>query len=297
MTGTVETYLLALFGAEPDCSYVELRGRRPEGGMEQAFYPVREVEAAAAAIRSAGRRTDLYIGVAPRCRREGTREAVERVHVLWADLDEPEAIEALRPFRPAPSIVVASGSGLHAYWSLWPPIGPEEAERANRRLAHRLGADPRATDVARILRPPESFNHQGSEPRPVRAVKLEAEVFAVGEVVGELADPPGPERRPSGPRPIGDEPLLSIPAPVYVEALAGLIPGRDGKVACPFHEDRTPSLHVYEGDGGWYCFGCGRGGSVIDFAAELFGIEPRGEGFRQLRERIAARLLSAEVAA
>ena len=37
---------------------------------------------------------------------------------------------------------------------------------------------------------------------------------------------------------------------------------------CPFHGERNPSLKIYPRTGGWHCFGCGRGGSVIDFVME-----------------------------
>lgn len=43
---------------------------------------------------------------------------------------------------------------------------------------------------------------------------------------------------------------------------------KHGFMACPFHGEKTPSLKVYKGSGGWHCFGCGRGGSVIDFVTE-----------------------------
>lgn len=44
---------------------------------------------------------------------------------------------------------------------------------------------------------------------------------------------------------------------------------KHGFMLCPFHGDKkTPSLKVYPGDGGWHCFGCGKGGSVIDFVME-----------------------------
>ena len=44
---------------------------------------------------------------------------------------------------------------------------------------------------------------------------------------------------------------------------------RHGFMLCPFHGDKkTPSLKVYPGTGGWHCFGCGKGGSVIDFVME-----------------------------
>jgi hypothetical protein len=35
----------------------------------------------------------------------------------------------------------------------------------------------------------------------------------------------------------------------------------------PDHEDRTPSFVVYPGDGGWWCFGCDRGGDAVNLAA------------------------------
>lgn len=41
-----------------------------------------------------------------------------------------------------------------------------------------------------------------------------------------------------------------------------------GFMVCPFHGDRDASLKVYKGAKGWHCFGCGRGGSVIDFVME-----------------------------
>ena len=53
----------------------------------------------------------------------------------------------------------------------------------------------------------------------------------------------------------------------------GYEPGRSGFLRCPFHQgDRTASLKIYPGHGGWHCFGCGKGGSVIDFVMELYGI-------------------------
>ena len=43
---------------------------------------------------------------------------------------------------------------------------------------------------------------------------------------------------------------------------------KHGMMPCPFHGERNPSLKIYPSTGGWHCFGCGRGGSVIDFVME-----------------------------
>lgn len=45
---------------------------------------------------------------------------------------------------------------------------------------------------------------------------------------------------------------------------------RAGFIACPFHDDRTPSMKV---DARFHCFGCEADGDVIDFAARLHGLD------------------------
>lgn len=52
----------------------------------------------------------------------------------------------------------------------------------------------------------------------------------------------------------------------------GFEPNRSGFMRCPFHQDRTASLKIYPGSGGFYCFGCGAGSSIIDFVERLFDL-------------------------
>lgn len=60
--------------------------------------------------------------------------------------------------------------------------------------------------------------------------------------------------------------------------------GRSGFIKCPFHQgDHTASLKIYPGSGGWHCFGCNLGGTVIDFVMRLFDLN-----FRQAVLRINA---------
>lgn len=65
-----------------------------------------------------------------------------------------------------------------------------------------------------------------------------------------------------------------------VAELNDLHPNPGGFICCPFHDERTPSLKLYR-DGGWKCFGCGKGGSVIDFTCLLYEVSPL-EAVRQL---------------
>lgn len=50
----------------------------------------------------------------------------------------------------------------------------------------------------------------------------------------------------------------------------GIHVNRAGKANCPFHNDRTPSMKV---DKRFHCFGCGADGDVIDFTAQLYGLD------------------------
>lgn len=53
----------------------------------------------------------------------------------------------------------------------------------------------------------------------------------------------------------------------------GFQPNRGGFIACPFHGEKTPSMKIYTQPGrGFHCFGCGAGGTAIDFVMLLFNI-------------------------
>ena len=64
---------------------------------------------------------------------------------------------------------------------------------------------------------------------------------------------------------------------VTMEEILGLYgyQTRRGFMCCPFHGEKEPSLKVYPKSGGWHCFGCERGGSVIDFVKEHEGCDFR----------------------
>lgn len=45
-----------------------------------------------------------------------------------------------------------------------------------------------------------------------------------------------------------------------------------GFTACFLHGEKTPSMRVYPGNRGFYCFGCHAHGDVVDFTAAFLGI-------------------------
>jgi RepB DNA-primase from phage plasmid len=292
-------FMATLTGPQPGQGWLELRHRRNDGaGMRQRFFPASEPQAAACGATVLARTGDVYVCYAPRAERAGHKHAVLHAWVLWVDCDDPASSDRLERFEPQPAIVVrTSQRGRHAYWPLTRPLALDELERANRRLAHALGADPACADAARILRPPATLSWKYEPPFAVALERYTGERLDPDQVTSALPDPPQTRaRRPRGDRSAAraGDPLLAIEPAVYVRVLTGREVGRDGKVACPFHPDRTPSLHAYPGPaGGWACFSarCSRdgrpnGGDIYELAAQIWGLSTRGAEFRELRRRL-----------
>src|SRR4051812_9407905 len=301
---TAGQFLTALAGSAGRGELLELRYRLNDGQrMGQVFDQPARLRGLATRAIALGRRTDVYVGCAPRTRRHGGRDAVQRAFVLWADCDGEAAVAALAEFEPAPAIVIGSGGGSNspACGPLTEPLACDEVERANRRLAHALGADPVSADAARILRVPGTLSHKHDPPTRVDALRLDPAVRVnAADAVGGLPDPPAPARAvftPAAAAARGDDPLLAIAPDVYVGRLLGVDVPRHRKVPCPFHEDRHASLHDYATpERGWYCFGaCRRGGTIYDLAAPLYGYAARGDDFLRLRAELR-RLFGLEAA-
>ena len=85
---------------------------------------------------------------------------------------------------------------------------------------------------------------------------------------------------------VGAVTLVPMPTPVILKApkqlgtikeelkhapLADLIgePLVDGKICCPFHDDSTPSLHIY--DDHFHCYGCDAHGDAVDWLMMVEG--------------------------
>jgi hypothetical protein len=290
----LERYLQAVAGDRRGDELLEIRYATGDRGMRRRFISVRRLDAAARAIRSLSSRTDVYCGVLLRSHRAGGRDAVTTSHLAFVDIDAVDALYRLQRFARPPTMIVSSGTAghAHAYWRLRARVGAVELEQTNRALASHLGGDLASVDAARILRPAGTLSHKHRPPAPVELLHLDV---ATGYELAELLDglTPAPSRtaaaaavRARAVRTELDELLLAIPAATYVWELVGLEPRRGGKVSCPFHTDDFPSLQLYE-DGTFYCYGCGAGGSIYDFAGRLWSLETKGRAFVKLRARLA----------
>ena len=153
---------------------LEFRSRRETGGMDSAFFDTKEIEKAAEYAVEVGAKTDTFVGMGLRNRRSGSGVAVDEVHLLWADLDKDDALDALAAYEPSPGFVVRSGGRtergrpkIHAYWPLRRPVPVKLVKPMLKRLAAALSADPACVDAARIMRVPGTFNFKSDPPAPV----------------------------------------------------------------------------------------------------------------------------------
>jgi DNA primase len=69
--------------------------------------------------------------------------------------------------------------------------------------------------------------------------------------------------------------------------------GVEFRALCPFHQEKTPSFYVNPDKQIFYCFGCGRGGSVFQFVQEYEHVD-FPEAVRRLAHRAAIPIIEAE---
>ena len=193
-----------------------------DGTRKQKFYTsVNEVIDAANDFNANGYDAYFALGVLEEA---GSRKADNVTHLksFFLDLDcgpskefpdQKAAISALRVFckrhkLPKPTLV-NSGRGVHVYWILskavcrddWWPV----AERLkNLCAADGFEADPSVTsDVARILRVPNTHNHKSNPPAPVTFFGLEApqvvDFDEFSELIGNDPIPLPRKYSPAGP--------------------------------------------------------------------------------------------------
>lgn len=183
-----QALLSALWGHLEDGGLVELRPLAPERPKAHTaparlqhkarrWLPLADMLTALPAVlpwcASAG--LSAYFGVLPRVRAGGSVDDAGHGAAVWADLDiaPQDARARLQGIPFAPSAVVLTGRGVHAYWLLSEERPPLELAGLTRRMAVVLGADMAPTHPAALLRLPGSINpkHAG---RPLAGlVKLE----------------------------------------------------------------------------------------------------------------------------
>ena len=301
-------YLKALHG-DRDSGLIEVAyARRPPGekpiwesrSNAERYPHVTETERIVELV-AAGRsaRKEVCLGAVLRTAPKGTREAAGDSHLLWLDIDKPGELHRLWAWPSPPHLVVSSGRGVHAFWRLAQalparPLQREYVERANLRLSYQLAGDIQVRHRNCLLRAPGSINHKNGKWCHVLFADLQRPQYDVRTLIGPLPEPPveflgrppkrrAPGRAPGRARPFAahlhdEDPARGIPPRDYFRVLASRDPCEYRFLQCPnpAHkggQERTPSCEVYDTpEEGWYCWGCGAGGSIYDLAAVMLGV-------------------------
>lgn len=117
---------------------------------------------------------NIHPGVNPRHAHQRGDTAVKLARVLFADHDHSSIEQASRCIRdagmPAPTLMMASGGGVHSYWRLAEPLTPEHWRTWQLDLAAMLGSDPKISNPERLGRLPGFANHKYDPPIPATII-------------------------------------------------------------------------------------------------------------------------------
>lgn len=180
-------FLETIFSAE---DIIELRPL-PGAGQSQwvTLATVAEaLEKLAVVFNDEARRTHAYFGANPRKAAGGsTLDGVLFARCLFADFDGGTSVEQARiritdANLPAPTAIVETGNGCHAWWRLSEPITDAKTfTLLQKSLAARLGSDKAVVDFPRIMRLPGFINWK--YPTQPRAKLIEVDAGRVYEVL------------------------------------------------------------------------------------------------------------------
>ncbi len=124
-------------------------------------------EAAESLVQDNQHNQHIYVGANPRRVQGGTRgKDVACARCLFADFDGIGSGVTRDRWHsaglPTPTLTIASGHGVHAYWRLAKPITDMALwSGLQKRLIALIGSDSAIHDPARIMRLPGFINHKG----------------------------------------------------------------------------------------------------------------------------------------
>jgi archaellum biogenesis ATPase FlaH len=180
-------FLETIFSAE---DIIELRPLPGAGQSEWVtLAKVQEaLEKLAVVFNDEARRTHAYFGANPRKAAGGsTLDGVLLARCLFADFDGGTSVEQAKiritdANLPAPTAIVETGNGCHAWWRLSEPITDAKTfTQLQKSLAARLGSDKAVVDFPRIMRLPGFINWK--YPTQPRAKLIEVDAGRVYEVL------------------------------------------------------------------------------------------------------------------
>ena len=134
----------------------------PRGGVEAMTFSSNEEDELHGWIEARQGEANLYFHVnelsSSIVNKKATKSDVSRALFIHVDIDELDGEERLLRYMPAPTAIVFSGGGYHAYWMLREPADDlVRVEAINAAVAKALGGD-KCHNIDRIMRLPGTVN-------------------------------------------------------------------------------------------------------------------------------------------
>jgi hypothetical protein len=255
MNAEMLTFIDTLFRRVPPGDHITLSAIDPDGERPSPSRHVRAHDRSglldALSRADAGNRDGWGIAVGGATRsgdlgrwHRGGYADLAHLPALFIDVDENADLPTLVQFIPAPSIIVGSGYGLHAYWLLRTPTDKfARASAIMRGLSARLGGDGQVT-VAHSMRVPGTLNTKHGHARPCRLLQLKPDrIYTLRNFSAFEAKPKDPPRRISTSGENADLPFLI--AEILIRHYRGYRKANGWIAAlCPCgHRHDTPGQH------------------------------------------------------
>jgi len=173
----IQKFWRHIFGGQRDLLQIFTAKRGSDGTIDRATikskffaYPKAAEAAAKWALEKSEEGREVYYCSHLLTEARRVQENAAAVHCLWGDLDGTQVPNG----ELKPTAVVESSPGhYHAYWRLTDAIPADTAEQLNKRLAHKIGADPSGFDRTQLLRVPETTNYKYPDRPKVEILEVE----------------------------------------------------------------------------------------------------------------------------
>lgn len=135
-------------------------------------------------------------------------------------------------------------------------------------------------EVRWIPLPPDVGHHGDITDFFVKLKKTKRDFDILMKVAAPLQLPPEPKPTPTKRRNTETSNKIERAKGIPLDEILEF--NRAGFATCPFHNEKTPSLHWIKKSNRWYCFGCSEKGDGIDLIMKLHGYEKMHDAINHL---------------
>lgn len=170
--------------------YIEVREIAPDNNINRKFMKLPQLM-----NYKTPKNRNVYAGIYERrYKGSGKINNCSKTNAIFLDFDDT-TLETIRytidvKGVPLPSMVINSGGGFHVYWILEKSAG-HELQPVIKKLAETLGADVKATDIARIMRIPDT-NNLKRDPVNAELIELNSNVTDIEDMKEAIDFKPAP---------------------------------------------------------------------------------------------------------